>query len=415
MGAPDISSDRLHIRDLAPGLGNLAWLVGVAALVIAFAMSFFSSAESFLRGYVVGFMYTLSIALGALFFVLIQHATRAGWSVTVRRLAEYYSSGFGILAILSLPIVLSMIFSVPAAAVHDIWPWTSAEIVSHDEILAGKAAYLNVPFFVIRMVAYFAIWIGLSRYFLNKSLEQDQSGDPQLTLQMNARSYVGIILFAFSMTFVAVDLLMSLDPHWFSTIFGVYYFAGCALSFFCLLSISIFWLQSQGRLQKSITTEHYHDVGKLAFAFIVFWAYIAYSQYMLIWYGNLPEETAWLVVRQSEQWGPVSLLLLFGHFIVPFLALISRIPKRGRYGLVVAACWLLVMHLVDLIWLVFPHKNHDTHTIAEFVTMDVVQTLLCTVGIFGLYLWQVLRNAAQGSLLAERDPRLPEALAFHNF
>ncbi len=428
MKAPDISADRLHIRDLAPGLSNLLWLGGLVALVAGLLLATASGTETFLRAYLTGFMFTLSLALGALFFVLLQHATRAGWSVVVRRIAEYFTCGFGILAVLSLPIIIAMVLQPDIlgirAAIHDIFPWTSELIVwgdntaAHpgDEILQGKSGFLSTPFFVLRMVAYFGIWLWLSHFFLSRSLQQDQSGDPQLSLQMQTRSYPGMILFALSLSFVAIDLLMSLDPHWFSTIFGVYYFGGSALGFFSLLAVTMFWLQSNGRMSQAITVEHYHDVGKLAFAFIVFWAYIAFSQYMLIWYGNLPEETAWLTVRQSPTWAPVSLLLLFGHFVIPFLALISRVPKRGRYGLVAAALWILVMHLCDMIWLVFPHVNHGgDHAIASFGVLDVIQIVLCTLGILGLYLGRVVRASAQGSLLPERDPRLPESLAFHNF
>lgn len=418
---PDISNDRLHVRDLAPGLAGAARIVGAASLLVALLLSLASGLESFFRGYVVGFMFTLSVAIGAILFVITQHATKAGWSVTVRRIAENFMMGFGVLAILALVIVLPIVFGLDA--IQRVYPWTDPAVVAHDPVLQGKSGYLNVPFLVIRMVAYFAIWIWLSRFFYYTSTRQDQSGNPQLTLAMQARSYPAVLLMFITLTFVAIDLMMSLDPHWFSTIFGVYYFAGAALAFFAVLAIAMFALQSAGRLERSLTDEHYHDVGKLVFAWVIFWAYIAYSQYMLIWYANLPEETSFYFVRQQSPWLGLSLLLLFGHFFVPFLALISRVPKRRKQILLVGAGWVLVMHWCDILWLVGPHAVHHAEPPADpaaafrpapFGVLDLAQALLCTVGVGGIYLAAVFRHMGQHALVPERDPRLNESLAFEN-
>ena len=421
---PDISGDRLHIRDLAPSVSATAGLIGLAGLIVAVALGVVTgNSEAFFRGYLVALCFAVSIMLGGLFFVLIQHVTRAGWSVVVRRFAEQVSMTAFPLAVLSLVVVLPMIFGWPES-IHDVFRWTDPRVTDstsghYDALIAGKSGYLNVPFFFFRMLIYFGFWIAAANYFYRASVQQDQSRDGELTLAMQRLSAPGLLLFALTTTFFAVDLLMSLDPHWFSTIFGVYYFAGSVVAFCSLLALAMFLLQQAGRATQSLNDEHYHDVGKLMFAFVVFWAYIAYSQYMLIWYGNLPEETGWLIVRQDAAWLPLTLWLLFGHFIIPFLGLISRVPKRRKDLLVFGAVWLLVMHWLDICWLVLPHVTHaggaDGHgSVPAPGAIDVLQVLLCTVGVSGVFVWSLVRRMAQSSLIPEGDPRLAESLSFEN-
>ncbi|MFQ5807386.1 MAG: quinol:cytochrome C oxidoreductase, partial [Phycisphaerae bacterium] len=368
MKAPiDIPDDRIQLDDLGPATARVAGTAGAAALVVSLVLGFFDG-EPFIRGYLVNYAFFVSLALGGLFFVLLQHATRAGWSVVVRRLAESVSTTFPLLAALSLPIIVPMLLDLDA--IHKVYPWTDNEHVTHDDILRGKQAYLNGPFFLARLLAYFALWIVVANYFYKHSVEQDRTGDPNLTSQMQTRSAPAVILYALATTFFAFDLLMTLDPHWFSTIFGVYYFTGAAVGFFALLVIMMYLLQRAGRLAQSISIDHYHDVGKLVFAFVVFWAYIAFCQYMLIWYGNIPEETGWYVVRQQQPWLTVSLILLFGHFIIPFAALMSRIPKRQKGLLALAATWVLVMHWFDVFYLVMPRMSPGQQNVASLGTLD---------------------------------------------
>jgi hypothetical protein len=208
-------------------------------------------------------------------------------------------------------------------------------------------------------------------------------------------------------TFAAFDLVMSLYPHWYSTIFGVYFFAGCILSFCALLPVLLALLGRSSGLSRVVSREHYHDVGKLIFAFVVFWAYIAFSQYMLIWYGNLPEETLWYATRQSGPWLYVSLVLLFGHFMLPFVWLISRHPKRRGAVLVAASVWLLLMHWVDIYYLVMPEARPDGPVI---LPVD----LACFVGLGGLFLAATFWMLGRVNLLPARDPRLGESLGFEN-
>lgn len=411
-GPIDISKDRLRFDDLTPAVATPAFLVGGVGIVASVVLGLFDSA-SFFRGFVVNFAFFLSLALGSLFFVVLQHLTRAGWSVVVRRLAENNTMALPVLAALSLVLLIPMVIGWPGG-IHAVYPWTATPDPHHD-LLAGKRSYLNVPFLFIRFVLYFGLWILMARYFRDGSIRQDRSGDPQLTATMQTRSAPGMLLLALTLTFAAVDLLMSLNPMWFSTIFGVYFFAGAALGCFATLALTMHLLQNAGRMTMVITAEHYHDIGKLLFAFVFFWAYIGFSQFMLIWYANLPEETFWYSVRMQRPWVWLSLFLLFGHFVLPFLALMSRHPKRRRQTLVIGAQWMLVMHWLDMFWLVMPRSaGHDSVVAAGLGYLDVLTAFSWLLGIGGLCVWAVASRMGQAALIPERDPRLGESLAFEN-
>ena len=412
----ELPREEIRADDLALRIRMPALTIGVLALVASVAFAFVSrNAESFFRGYLTSYCFMLSLALGSLFFVLLQHLTRAGWSVAVRRVAEQCMAALPVLAVMSLVIVVPLILGVPKAIQH-VYPWADPDEVAHSELLQHKQPYLNVPFFVIRMVIYFAVWCGLAHYFYSRSVRQDETGDEALTLAMRRVSAPGMIAFGLTLTFASFDLMMSLTPTWYSTIFGVYYFSGSTLGFLAVLVLVIYALQGARRLEHVVSVEHYHDLGKLAFGFVVFWAYIAYSQYMLIWYGNMPEETAWYFVRQQSPWLWISLLLLFGHFMLPFVGLISRYPKRRPGILAIAAAYLLVMHWFDVLWLVMPHAVHEQAqlVVAPLTAVDVVQCLLTLVGLAGLCMWAVAGKMASSALVPQRDPRLADSLAFEN-
>jgi hypothetical protein len=264
-----------------------------------------------------------------------------------------------------------------------------------------------VPFFVARWVVYLAVWAVVARFFVGKSIEQDASGEPLLSVRMKRASPPAMLALAATLTFAAFDMLMSLDPGWTSTIFGVYYFAGGAVAVYALLPVSAFLLQRAGLLRGSVTVEHYHDLGKLLFGFVIFWAYIAFSQLMLQWYANIPEETHWFVARESHGWGWVGLILIFGNFLLPFLVLLSRSPKRRPAVLAAVAGWLLVMHLVDLYWLVMPAAS-PSDAVPHLVDVTVF------IGLVGLFVASAAFVVRGRSLVPERDPRLAESLSFEN-
>lgn len=413
----DLSSERRRLDELGPFVVRLGWMVGLAALAAGLVLGLIFSGfkfgeflQSALRSYLVAFCFVLSIGLGALFFVLIQHLTRAGWSVGVRRVAECIACGLPPLALLALPILLGMGL---------LYPWANPQAfigsafrdAADVHLLHLKEAYLNPVFFVIRVVVYFAVWSGLAVYFFNRSVKQDETGDPALTSQMQTVSAPGMLLYAVTVTFASFDLLMSLNPLWFSTIFGVYFFAGSVVAALATIILVMHLLQRAGRLTRVVNTEHYHDLGKLLFGFMVFWTYIAFSQFMLIWYANLPEETVWYRARMNGGWAVFSLVLLFGHFVVPFLALISRHPKRMGWPLVAGAVWMLAVHWLDIYYLVMPVLYGPQFGIVPLGLMDL--TML--VALCGLFASAVAMRMSRVSLLPERDPRLAESLAFENY
>jgi hypothetical protein len=408
-----VSSDLRRFDDLAPRVQAVALGVGVVGLLASVIAAPLVGREVFFRSYILNFVYVMSLALGALFFVMIQHATSAGWSVAVRRVAECVAATIPWMAVLFLPVLIPVLMGYP-----EIYPWASESAVRGDHLLEHKSPYFNIPFFLLRCVIYFGVWSALAVWLLRKSVEQDRTGDPWITDRMRKVSAPGLVLFGLTTTFYAVDVLMSLNVKWFSTMWGVYHFSGCVVGFMALLALILRWLQRAGRLTASVDTEHYHDVGKLAFAFVVFWTYIAFSQYMLIWYANIPEETTWLIQRQKTAWWiGAGLFLLFGHFVAPFFVMLSRHAKRSKIILTLSAIWLLLVHWVDIYYLVIPRpfvmegaQAFSTDPPYPLMVTDV--TLL--VGLGGLFAFLIARQMARQSLIPERDPRLPESLAFEN-
>src|SRR5262249_32410679 len=335
-------------------------------------------------------MWTVTIGLGAVFFILLQHAVKAGWSVTARRHMEWISLILPVCAILFIPIVIL----APKIFFH--W-WAGPE--SHEDPLAAKAAYLNPTFFYIRAVIYFAAWTFLALWFARKSAKQDETGDPKLTVQMKMVSSPMLFVFAFTLTFAGVDWIMSLDPFWYSTIFGVYIYSGSVVSSLAALAVITLLFQQTKILRRVSTVEHRHDIGKLMWAFVIFWGYIAFSQYMLIWYANLPEETVFYRNRWTGSWIAVSLILLFRHFAIPSLGLMSRHGKRHAMGLAAGAVWMLAMHYVDMYWLIMPTLDAAG---ANPSWIDLAGLL----GPGGILAALVAWKAQQGPLYPLKDPRL---------
>jgi hypothetical protein len=351
-------------------------------------------------GYLAAFAWGLSLALGGLFFVLIQHLTSAGWSVVVRRGAEQLMGTLPLFALLFIPIVVFR---------ETLFPWMRPEVVEHNHAIHAKAGFLNFGFWIVRAVVYFGIWTFLSQRLLSLSKQQDVSGDPKLTLKMVATSAPGMLGFALSLTFAAFDWLMSLEPEWYSTMFGVYFFAGSVISVMAFLNLLYTRMQSAGLLTKAVTEEHFHDIGKLQFAFTVFWAYIGFAQYMLIWYANIPEETLFYMHRQENGWGWVSIVLILGHFFFPFFLMLSRHAKRYASVRLVAAAWVLVMHHIDTYWLVVPNSPTDHHFHYNFLT-----DLGCLLLVMGAMMTVMFKRMADAPIVPARDPRLNRSLTFEN-
>ena len=400
MRAPDISHDNLHLGPLAAKIMVFAGVLGVLGLGAGIAQGLMMESDPavFFHGWLINSFYVLTLVLGALIFVIIQHLTRAGWSVVVRRMAEGIAMVAPLVALLALPLLLG---------VSTLYEWSHADVVAHSPLLQAKSGYLHGGFFMIRFVVYFLVWIGLAFFFFRRSTAQDVSGDVAHTHAMQRFAAPGVVLFGLTITFASFDLLMSLHPEWYSTIFGVYIFAGSFVAFFAFAILCIRLLQATGRVRIAITPEHYHDMGKLMFGFTVFWAYIAFSQFMLIWYANIPEETIFFRVRSEGGWEWVSLLLLFGHFVLPFVALISRHPKRRPTVLAITAAWMLLMHWVDIFWLVKPALSPEAFS---FSLVDATLGL----GMVSLFVAALAFVLRRHPLIPVKDPRLAESLAFEN-
>lgn len=382
-------------------------LLGIGLLLLLGSAAYaFAGPEGTWRqfqfSYHIAFCFFLSMTLGALWFVTIHHLVGAKWSTTVRRVAELTMGSFPLLLVLFLPTLFAVL-----KGDDGLFLWVSHERMESNHLLHGKIAFLNPTFFVIRVAIYFAVWIGFARFFASNSRAQDLTGDVLLTAKMRKFAPLAIILFALTTTFAALDFLMALEPEWFSTIFGVYFFAGCALSFFCSTIVITMLAQEKGRLQGIVTAEHYHDLGKWTFAFVFFWGYVAFSQFMLIWYANLPEETFWFRDRFEGSWISIAVFILLGHLLIPFGGLVSRHVKRNRAALAFWAVTLLLMHWVDLYWIAMPVLHEKG---VEFHMFDA--SLLLGIGAMFAGLW--LKRAQGGLLAPVKDPYFEASLRFKN-
>jgi hypothetical protein len=373
-----------------------AAVAGIGALACAILGA--GNPKQFLFSWLVSFLFFLSLALGGLFFVLIQYASQGGWGVVLRRIGETTFATLPVMAALFVPLLFGL---------RDIYSWAVPGAAERDALLHWKSPYLNVPFFVIRAALYFVIWSVIAVLYYRGSRGQDETGDPAVSARLRRLAGPAIIVLALTQTLASIDWIMSLTPHWYSTMFGVYFFAGSFVGFIAFLSVVAVSMRSAGLLEAVISAEHLHDIGKFLFAFTAFWAYIAFSQFLLMWYANLPEETIWYKARLEGSWRVVSLFLMAGHFGVPFFYLMGRAVKRRGSTLAVGGAWLLAMHFLDLYWQVMPtlHPEGIRPSVLDLAALITVGG--CFVAAAG---WLMRRQA----LVPVRDPRLAESLAFEN-
>lgn len=378
-------------------LGSVTLVIGLAGL-LGSAGAWYTDATRFYHAWLTSFVFWLSLALAGLFFTMLHYLTAAKWSVVLRRISEALMMQLPWLILAFVPVLLGM---------HDLFHWSHAEAVAHDPALQAKSGYLNVGFFTARAVVIFVIWSVLALVLRKRSLAQDARPEIDHIAGLRKTSAAGMLLFAVTVTYAAIDWLMSLQPHWFSTIFGVYYFGGLFLSGVSLMAVICWILRRGGALKETITVEHYHDLGKLMFAFTIFWAYIGFSQYFLIWYGNIPEETVWFLSRWEGTWKPVSLILVFGHFALPFVVMIFQRVKRHIPLLGSVAIWYLIMHWVDLYWMVYPGYQPEG---ASFGWIEIVPML----GLGGIFLWLFWRTFTKHPTVPTGDPWLQQSINFVN-
>lgn len=341
-------------------------------------------------------MFVTSIGLGSLFLVAIEYLSGAVWSTPFRRVAEILASTLLILPILAIPIYFNL---------HDIYHWMHHEAVMTDELLKSKAPYLNQTFFTIRILIYFIVWILFYWILTRNSRKQDKNKDQKLT-KINIRlSALFLPFFGITITFSAIDWLMSLEPHWFSTIFGVYYFAGTFLSALAFITFLVVYFHEKGMFVSGIVSDHYYSFGALLYGFVNFWAYIAFSQFLLIWYANLPEETFWFLNRWEGSWLVFSIIFIFIHFLIPFFALVSQPAKTNASRLKFMSIWILIAHFLDIYWLVMPTFSPDG---ILFSWIEIGFLLLA----FGLIMIVFLISADKQNLMPIGDPKLKRGINF---
>ena len=351
-----------------------------------------------LFSYLTALVFVITVSIGALAWLMLQHLTRAAWSVVIRRLLENLSWPLPWLALGFIPVALHL---------RQIYSWADPARVASDPALARKAAWLDPAFFNVRAAIYLAIWSLLAGVLSRISSRQDRSGDLRANRRMRTVSSWGLVLLAWTSSYAAFDWLMSLEPHWASTMFGVYFWAESLLSSLAALILLVLSLRTTGWLKHTVTIEHLHDLGKLFFGFVVFWTYIAFCQYFLIWYANFPEETVWYITRRSGTWNTLSWALCFGHFVVPFYLLLFRSIRRDPFWLGVLAAWVLVFHYLDLYWIIMPSLDRQgPHP-------DWLDGSLLAALVFASS--AVVAHACRARpLIPVRDPHLSESLAFRN-
>ena len=377
----------------------LSFLLAIAA-VVGLGLSVvgaFVSPEQFSFSWLFAFAFYFTILAGCFFWIIVHHVVDAEWSVVIRRQLENLALLLAVMAVFFIPIVIFR---------HHIYQWMNVP-VGHDPVLDSKRAYLNWNFFLVRSVFYFVFFIGATLLFRRFSIRQDRDGNPAFTINMRRVAFTSLPLFALSLTFGAYDWLLGVDYRWFSTMWGVYIFAGASGSSMSLLVLVITALRRAGYLKETVTAEHYHIMGKWMLAFCVFWAYIGFGQYMLTWYANIPEETEYFIRRNTESWNALNLLLVIGRFFVPFAILLMQGLKRKPTRLCLIAGWLVFMQMLDIYIVILPalHGAGVVLSIWDFIPLLSMGATLAFV-----FLWIARRS----SLFPNRDPRLLESLRLVN-
>jgi hypothetical protein len=373
-----------------PGVARfqqLALIVG-AVFTVLFAIGFFMDREQFFHSYLFAFSFWAGISVGSLALLMLQHLTGGGWGLVIRRVLEAATRTLPLMLILFVPIVLGA---------RRIYSWTNGQVLAEHPVLSEKAKYLNLSFFTVRAAVYFAIWLALA-FFLNRwSLMQDKTADGKFTKRMQVLSGPGMVLFVFTVSFASIDWFMSLDPEWSSTIYGFVFVASWSLSALAFVIAVMAALVKHEPMNSVVGQSHFQDLGKLLLAFVMLWTYFAFSQFLIIWSGNLPEEISWYLSRTRGTWGVIALAVVILHFAFPFLFLLSRSIKRNAGKLVIVAVLILVMRLVDLFWTLAPSFADGQFHLSR---MD----LIAPIGMGGLWLATFAWALRQRPLIPINDP-----------
>jgi hypothetical protein len=377
------------------GLQRLGTGAAVAGLALAGVGLALSGLDRFYEAYLVAYTFWLGVALGSLALLMVQHLSGGAWGVVIRRPLEAAAGTIPAMAVLFLPILPGM---------HTLYHWTHPEALA-DPVIAAKAAYLNTPFFLARAASYFLIWMAMSQLLLKWSREQDETGDPALARKIALLSGGGLVVYALTVTFAIVDWLMSVNPHWFSTMWGPLFMTGQGLAALAVAINVLVFLKGSAPLDRVLNASHFHDLGKLLFAFLMLWAYMSFSQFLIVYSANLVEEVPHYIVRSQGGYQYVTVVLILLHFVVPYAILLSRDVKRDTTRLRVVAAWLLLMRVVDYYWQVAP----EFHEAMSPTLLDVALPIAIGGVFFTLYAMRLGSHA----LVPVHDAGLEKALTHH--
>jgi hypothetical protein len=380
-----------------PGMRQFGMIAGVLGVVLAVVGFFMSGADRFYQAYLVAYTFWMGVVLGAMALLMVQYLSGGVWGIVLRRPFEAAVRTLPVMTILFLPIVLGM---------HSLYEWSHEGITATDALIAAKEPYLNTPFFLVRQVIYFAIW-NLMGFLLTKwSAEHDRTGDPALLGKLANLSGPGLCVYFLTVTFAMVDWTMSVNPHWFSTIWGMLYIGGQGLSAFAFGIVVLVMLAQVAPLNRVLTSHHFHDLGKFLFAFLMLWAYLSFSQFLIIWSANIPEEIPHYLNRWENSWRFLTIFIVVGHFMVPYALLLSRDLKRNSRKLRIIATWILLARLADYWWHVAPELHKDGMNVT---LLDIALPL----AIGGIFISLFVTQLGGRSLLPVNDPALDKALHHH--
>lgn len=379
-----------RVSTLALAIGALFFALLVFGLLV--------DRTQFFHAYLVGFIFWIGITIGSLALLMLQHLTGGAWGLIIRRVLEAASRTLPLMVILFIPILVGL---------NQIYPWTNRAAMDQVPALKEKAAhYLNPPFFMTRAALYFAIWLLMAWLLNSLSLKHDRTDDPKMRKRLQMMSGPGLGLLILTITFASIDWVMSLDPAWSSTIYGLIFVASWSLSALAFGILVMSWLAKREPMNTVVRTSHFHDWGNLLLTLVMLWTYFAFSQYLIIWSANLPEETVWFVARKHGGWGVIALAIVILQFVFPFLTLLSRAAKNSPQKLALLAVVILAMRIVDVIWLVEPSFDREHFHLSW---MDLV----APVAIGGLWIatfaWQLQKRA----MVPINDPQLEQALTAH--
>jgi hypothetical protein len=381
--------------ELAPALRRCI-VVGAIGFLLCLAGAFFDR-QQFFQAYLVAYMFWLGVPLGCLGILMIHHLVGGTWGFVIQRALESAVRTFPVLALLFVP----LLFGLP-----DLFLWAQPNVVAHDPVLQQKAAYLNIPAFIVRAVLYFALWSALGFLLARWSAQQDRSADPALTQKLQTLSGPGLVIYGLTVTFSAIDWLMSLEPRWYSTMFGMMFMVSHGLIGLVFVIAVSYFLSRRAALERFLAPWVFLDLGNLLLAFVMLWAYLSFSQFLLIWVENLQQETPWYLHRMNGGWGVIAVALIGLQFALPLVLLLSRAVKRHAVTLCGVAAGIAVMHQIELYWFVVPSFHPDGFTLHW-------TALLAPLGIGGIWLAAFLSQLKNRPLLPLRDPRFIAIIEEH--